>query len=56
MIQGLKDSSGQLHTDAISIRNIATSYYESLLQADPISQRVEECRNQIWVEVKCVVS
>ena len=56
VIQGLKDSSGQLHTDAISIRNIATSYYESLLQADPISQRVEECRNQIWEEVKSVVS
>ena len=37
VIQGLKDSSGQLRTDAISIRNIGTSYYKSLLQADPIS-------------------
>ncbi len=54
-IQALLDDSGQLYKDATEICMIETRYYEHLLTAEPLSQQVMECRNQIWSHINEIV-
>ena len=49
------DSNGQLCWEPTSIRNIASSYYEKLLTAEPLSEQVRDCRSHIWAEVRNMV-
>ena len=54
-VQALMDSNGQLCWEPTSIRNIASSYYEKLLTAEPLSEQVRDCRSHIWAEVRNMV-
>ena len=38
------------------LQRYATRYYEHLLTAEPLSQQVLECRNQIWSHINEIVS
>ncbi|MCO5563867.1 hypothetical protein L7F22_017517 [Adiantum nelumboides] len=52
MVRALQDSLGQLHTDTDEILEIASSYHETLFTLDPLTQDVQDARDEIWSFVR----
>ena len=56
LVTHLRQEDGSISWDPVEMRNIATRFYNTLLEAEKDSEEARECRNKVWDKIQPKIS